>query len=144
MIDEVTPALNKMLREMKPTRINKRLFKIAGQVKNDIHNRTISSKDYRESTFKPYNPAYAKYRTKRNKPARVTLSFTGAMLGSMTIKKIAKGAAIYFSDTAERLKGGYHHFGEGKMPKRAFFELSKKNINYAYKELGKPIIKAMK
>lgn len=145
MTQNVTPALKKMERELEQAKINKNLLKIASQVRNDIHTRTVKKgRDYRERKFKGYSYLTAIARKKAKKPIdRVTLSWTGAMLGSMTIKKIAKGAAIYFNDETERKKAEKHHYGEG-LPRRSFFKLSKDNERYIYDRFEKPIIKAMR
>lgn len=145
MTQNVTPALKKMERELEQAKINKNLLKVASQVRNDIHTRTVKKgRDYRERNFKGYSCLTARARQKAKKPTgRVTLSWTGAMLGSMTVKTKGKGAIIYFNDEGERKKAEIHHYGKG-LPRRSFFELSKENERYIYDRFEKPIVKAMK
>ena len=141
--ENITPTLKKMGYAVKKS--DKQLIKIASQVRNNIMRRTLSGKDVDEKAFKPYHPLTVKMRQKAGRPtSKVNLSFYHHMLPMMKTSKVSYGAEISFPDEAERKKGTYHNFGIGKMPKREFFGLSKKNINYVEKEIDKFIGKSMK
>ena len=141
--ENITPALKKMGYAVKQS--DKQLIKIASQVRNDIMKRTLSGKDVNERTFKPYAPMTVEIRKKAGRPtSKVNLSFYHHMLPMMKTSKVSYGAEISFPDEAERGKARRHNFGKGRLPKREFFGLSKKNINYVEKEIDKFIGKSMK
>lgn len=90
-----------------------------------IKKRTIEGKDYQGNKFKPYSDRYAKFRRDRGRPtSKVDLTFTGAMLNSMTYDADAGRARLFFQNTTDEnnvrnpLKAFYNH------RRRKFFEVS--------------------
>jgi phage gpG-like protein len=66
------------------------------------------------------------------------------MLNGMIVQKITGGGKIYFPDKKQREKANWHHYGEGRMPKREFFDLSKKNISYISDRLQQKLKQAVR
>jgi len=109
-----------------------------------IEERTEKGVDKDGKKFKPYTPSYRKTRAKKGRTKTVNLEFNGQMLGNMTQKTENGVASIYFPDSHEALKARVHTIGEGKMPARKFFGVSKADsdkvfsliTNFFRKKLG--------
>ena len=103
------------------TGISKRMYKLSGQLKQDIINRTQSGDDNQGKSFARYSDLYIKIKDEAGKPSTpVNLTYRADMLKSITRKLISGGFMLYFADELQRKKAYAHHFGKGQK-KRAFF-----------------------
>lgn len=107
--------------------VKKMWERIGFQAIDIITQRTLSGKDVKGVPFSKYN---AKYQAR--KKARGGKYFTGVnlhdkghMFASMKAKPTTKNVTLFFSKTQEAKKAAIHNEGEGSMPKREFFELSR-------------------
>jgi len=143
-LDHLNSTLDKMQRFMK-SGIDKSLYKVTAEVRNDMQKRTLSGRDKNERRFKGYAKSTEKMRAENHRATdRVTLSYYGHMLNSMQVTKISGGGKIYFNDMAEERKANYHVFGTDKMDERDFFGLSKKNREYAISQVDKDFVQAVR
>lgn len=53
-----------------------------------IYRRTISGKDERDESFRPYSPAYAQRKSRELGSTTVTLQASGAMLNAMRVTRV--------------------------------------------------------
>ena len=120
----------------------KRLVKIAGEARNMIRDRTNKAQTPQGGSFTPLNPVYADRKTKKGKQPIPNLHWSGNLLNSMQVKGIMDGAEIYFNTAESKVIAEAHHFGKGQ-PRRSFFKLGKKIREYIFKEVHKPIKKAV-
>ena len=135
VIDEVTPALKKLDKELR--QIDKRIVKVAGQVKVDMVNRTRKGIDANGRPFKSYSAGYIKVKGESGRPTSpVNLTWHGHMLNAEQVKRITGGAEIYFNQSGELNKANWNQYG--KKP-REFFGLDNNNIKYIEDQLGKGI-----
>jgi len=91
---------------------------------NMIQDRTESGRGYL-GAFRPYSPAYAKFRGNRGrKISPVDLNFTGRMLSSMATRKVSRGVQeIYFTRAEEARKAYFHNVtgaGKGRITRKFF------------------------
>lgn len=169
--DDVSRTLSNIKKQIKFT--SKKIIKVAGEVRNGIQKRTIAGKNMKLSSMPAYTKATKQSRSARGRSVgHRTLSFTGAMLNSMSIKPITAGAEIYYNNTGERNKARWHHFGTNSYPisvktKKVladakagmffgtkvthpglpvcnFFGIDNKQEKYIMKELEAPIVRAMR
>ena len=120
----------------------KRLVKIAGEARNMIRDRTNKAQSFTGSPFKTLNQVYADRKAKKGKQPIPNLHWSGNLLNSMQVKGIKDGAEIYFNTAESKVIAEAHHFGKGQ-PRRSFFKLGKKIREYIFKEVHKPIKKAV-
>lgn len=116
--------------------LDRTIWKIASDVKDNIQKRTKSGKDVNGTEFHEYSEGYQKYKQKRGLTGnRVTLTNKGTMLNSLKLIKIAIAwVRLYIADTFAAEYGYYHQRGVGKMPKREWFGVSKQDADEIYKK----------
>jgi len=105
-----------------------KVIKVAGAYARDrVRERTIGGKDARGKPFKKYTTAYQKRKAKLGKyRGKVDLMLSGGMLGSVEFLKLSTlRGIIYLKNERGRFLGKIHHRGEGKQPKRPFFDWHK-------------------
>ncbi len=130
-------AITKKLNTLKNAHEDQTLISKVGFMAIDlIEARTAAGKDVNGKAFKPYSKGYvdrisgkvkAKGVTKKQSSI-VTLEAKGHMLRNMTNRVEGSKAVVLFPDSLQNTKAFVHHTGDGKMPKRAFFSLSKFNM----------------
>lgn len=118
--------------------INKNIVEtIALQIKDDIYMRTQTGKDADGNKFKPYT---LKYASKKGKTV-VNLTDSGMMLNAMTQKAMSNDTAKIFFNTSEASElAQVHNEGQGHMPQRQFFGVSRTDNSKAlriYQDLAK-------
>lgn len=114
------------------------LVVIAEKVRDDMVKRTKSGSDVNGTGFKKYSTKYAKRKLKEvgnNSP--VNLVYKKAMLDAWKVKRIDKGASIYFKGEDNMTKASIHNYGIGKQKRREFIGLDDNNISYIMKEIRK-------
>ena len=118
--------------------IDKKLVKIAAQVRNDIKERTQKGKTATGGSAPAYSPKYAAWKQERKQRnvSHRDLTLSGDMLNSMKVRRTGGGAEIYFDKPKEIIKATAHHFGLGQK-RFSFFRLSRKNVSYVKNELQK-------
>lgn len=119
----VTALLDRTVKAL-PAEIDKALAMTAMQGINMIEDRTESGRGYL-GAFRPYSPAYAKFRSARGRQITpVNLNFTGRMLSSMAARRVTRGVQeIYFTRAEEARKAYFHNVtgaGNGRIV-RPFF-----------------------
>jgi len=119
----VTGLLDKTVKKL-PAEVDKALAATAMQGINMIQDRTESGRGYL-GAFRPYSPAYAKFRGNRGrKISPVDLNFTGRMLSSMATRKVSRGVQeIYFTRAEEARKAYFHNVtgaGKGRITRKFF------------------------
>lgn len=106
----------------------KKLWGLIGfQAIDIITQRTLKGKDFRGRPFSKYSEKYEARKKARGGQffSGVNLHDKGHMFASMKPKATARNVTLFFSKTQEAKKAAVHHQGQGKMPKREFFDLSK-------------------
>jgi phage gpG-like protein len=94
-----------------------------------ISQRTLKGKDYKGAAFTRYENDYKLWKQKRGGAffsGSPNLHDSGNMFSSLSAKSTDKNTTLFFSKAEEAKKAAAHHKGLGKMPKREFFDLSKK------------------
>ena len=119
----VTGLLDKTVKAL-PSEIDKALAMTAMQGINIIEDRTSEGRGYL-GAFRPYSPAYAKFRSNRGRQITpVNLNFTGRMLSSMASRRVSRGVQeIYFTRAEEARKAYYHNVtgaGKGRITRKFF------------------------
>lgn len=115
--------------------MERELTKIMEEAVTEIVRRTQSGTDVNGRSFDKYSPSYAKFREKKGRNAKVDLTFTGRMMGSMTSTvnrtRSAIEGRIFFRSPKEAAKA------RGNQSLRNFFALSKQQIKEITKRLGR-------
>lgn len=95
----------RLIRTM-PVEADRALTKAAINLTNSIKRRVAGGRGLGGSIFAPYDPKYAKLRTKRGRTTSpVDLNFSGKMLGSMNGSLARRGVAkVAFSSVAQSRK----------------------------------------
>ena len=109
----------------------KRLRLEALNIVAGIVDRTMKGKDVKLMGMKSYSKDYAKYRQKHGRNKRVNLTYSGAMLGAISTKKIPLGLRFYFSSKSETDKAIWNQ------KTRKFFGIDKTQRAYLKKKLSK-------
>lgn len=107
-------------------RVNK-LRKEGLNIETGIINRTLSGKDAKMKSFKPYSKEYAKAKGSK----KVNLTASGAMLQAVSNKRIPNGLRFYFNASAETKKATYNQ----KL--RKFFGVDKNQVKYLKEKMRK-------
>ena len=143
IIETVSGRIKKIQAELKV--LDKDIVKALAQVSSDITKRTQSGLDYKGTSFASYSKQYKKAKERSGRPGSpVNLTYRGHMLNGKTVKRIADGGKIWFPDSKQRKKAGWHNTGAGTLPERHFFELSNNNVKYIETYLLRKIHKAVK
>jgi len=100
---------------MQPTAAE--LYQVANKQVERIKNRTAQGISSDGTPFAPYSK-----NTKKSPP--VNLFDTGDMLGNIQVLADEREAVIFFSDSRQAEKAGYHNSGTSRMPQRHFFGVS--------------------
>lgn len=118
--------------------VNKKIYKITAQVRNDIKKRTQSGVDYKGASAPAYGGGYAEWKQeKKQRPvSHRDLTLSGNMLNSMKVRQTSNGSEIYFDKVKEIIKAIAHNFGFGQK-QFEFFRLSRENMSYIISELQK-------
>lgn len=124
----VKVLLNDTVKKL-PAEIDKALAATAMQGINIIQDRTEAGRGYL-GAFRPYSPAYAKFRGNRGRQITpVNLNFTGRMLSAVATRKVSRGVQeIYFTRAEEARKAYFHNVtgaGKGRIV-RPFFGFNQK------------------
>lgn len=133
----VVNGLRKMSRDF--DKLDKKVVKVASQVRNRIAKRTRRGVDYQGMSGKKLSKQYAAYKARKGRTPIRNMSFYGDMLNDMAVRKTEYGAKIYFPDAFQRKKARIHTLGKGKQPKFEFFELSDADRNYIYNRLSREV-----
>ncbi len=92
-----------------------------------IEERTLQGKDADGNRFRPYAKQTIENRKKAGrKTSFVDLFFSGRMLGSLTFRSSAAKGQIFFRRQEEGEKAFFHDTGSGRIPRRPFFAIGKK------------------
>ena len=97
--------------------------KIGSTVIDMIIKRTLSGNDVNGSAFKPYSKQYAKSKSRKHGSALVNLKDGDNMLRSIVSVADKDSATIFFGNSWDNKKAGWHNDGIGNMPERKFFGL---------------------
>ena len=125
------------------TKSDKELVKIVGEARNRIRKRTNAGKTASGGTSAELNTVYADYKVSKGKRGFRDLHFTGDTLNNMDVKRIPRGAEIYFGSETARKIAHAHNFGRGQK-RFSFFRLGKDITKYIFSEWRKPIKKALR
>ena len=121
-------------RKVKKRVIDDRVNKLrleASNIVTGIVNRTLKGKDADLKGMKSYSRDYAKYRQEHGRKGKVNLTYTGAMLGAISSKKIPLGLRFYFNSKSETDKAKWNQ------KTRKFFGIDKNQRKYLKKQLSK-------
>ena len=136
-LDTLEKELNQTAKEIKS--IPAKIVKTLSTVRNNILKTTTSGTDLNGTAFKQYSKMYKKIRTENSRQASpVSLTWTGNMLRSMKAFRISHGGEIRFDSTRANDLAVKHNEGKG-VPKREFFGLNQKNMDYIEKKLSASI-----
>lgn len=119
----VTALLDNTVKAL-PAEIDKALAITAMHGINMIQDRTESGRGY-DGIFRPYSPAYAKFRSVKGRQITpVNLNFTGRMLSAIASRRVSRGVQeIYFTRAEEARKAYFHNVtgaGKGRITRRFF------------------------
>jgi hypothetical protein len=114
------PNINKYKNAIKKMSDRATLVPAINETIVEIRKRTQSGKDVNGNSFKPYAESTKDYRSKHGRSTNVNLTYSGAMLGSITVKSIQGGIRLYFGSTIENTKAYHNQISL----KRKFFGLS--------------------
>ena len=129
--------INQTVKEIK--NLPAQIVKILSTIRNQMIFDTTSGVDYKGRPFTPYSKMYKAIRLENNRQAvPVSLTYTGNMLRSMKVFNISGGGELRFNSTNANDLAVWHNEGKG-VPKREFFGLNKRNINYIETRLGRTI-----
>jgi hypothetical protein len=91
--------------------------------------RTAQGIDADNTLFRPYTPAYAKYRTKHGRPTHpADLFFTGSMLNALTYKTKPQEVRLFFKNTTDKFGVRNPEKAYYNNQIRKFFAVSAKDI----------------
>ena len=122
----------------------KKLIKPVEEARNRMVKRDLKGQTPQGGSFRKLNDDYADWKQEKVGRSRRDLQLTGQMHNAEQVKRITKGAEIYFNDETERKKAFAHHCGRNNQPRTGFFRLGKKLEKYIFSEWRKPIKKATK
>jgi len=126
---------------------SKRLWgQIGFQAIDIISQRTLKGKDYQGAAFTRYNKTYKLWKQKRGGKffsGSPNLHNSGNMFASMKARSTDKNVTLFFSKPLEAKKASIHHRGLAGMPKREFFDLSKREQDDLLELLRKKLKKAI-
>jgi len=121
---------------------DKAIQKVTAAIATHIKKRTLKGKDKNGRSFKPYAKSTISYKKKKGGKffnGNVNLNDSGKMMSAIQSKRIsASQGKVYFTRSEEAVKASRHILGKGKMPKRDFFGLNKKETTRfirSYKEM---------
>ena len=136
-LDTLEKELNQTAKEIK--NIPAQIVKVLSTVRNNILKTTTSGTDLNDTAFEKYSKIYKDIRLENSRQASpVSLTWTGNMLRAMKAFKISEGGEIRFDSTRANDLAVKHNEGKG-VPKREFFGLNKKNMDYIEKKLSASI-----
>lgn len=94
-----------------------------------IKRRTLRGVGTNQRKFVPYSVSYAR-RKKGGRRQPVTLVDAGRMLNDLYVKKEGKryNASVRFRTKEMEDRGRFHHFGQGRVPVRRWFDLTKREL----------------
>lgn len=117
----------------KPLLDRAKMLKVANMAMFLIKQRIAKGEGLR-GPFKPYTPAYARFRKDAGRSTdKVNLFFTGRMIGGMQVDATDTKAEVFFLGE-EALKAMGHHYR-----KRPFFALKKDELDRIRDYLGKMV-----
>ena len=122
---------------------DKKLVKIVSEARNRMRKRTNDGKTASGGASPELNEKYQAYKISKGKRGFRDLHFTGNTLNNMDVKRIPRGAMIYFGSEESRKIAHAHNFGR-KQKRFSFFRLGKDNEQYIFNEWRKPIKKALR
>jgi len=109
---------------------DKAIQKVTAAIATHIKERTLKGRDKNGKSFKEYSNSTLEYKQKRGGKffnGNVNLNDSGKMMSSMQSKRISsKVGVVRFTRKEEAVKALKHIQGKGKLPKRNFFGLSKR------------------
>jgi len=118
---------------------------VADETRKDIIRRAQRGINIKDGRFKGYSKQYEAQKRRRGGGSRVNLTLTGDMFNSMVVSKMSRFKyRLHFNDSFENDKASRHNRGDGKMPKREFFGISRKmraKLKKRYSNAIKTIIK---
>jgi len=127
--------------ELNTEEIKRSLMTIANAVVNEIRKRTLSGLDVDGKAFKKYSAQYAKKKTDTGRSDTVNLTYSGAMMGSITVRSYNEQAEIFIADNQRKQIAYKHNFGDGA-PKREFFGVTEAKYKELYeKYFNKPFLR---
>ena len=136
-LDTLEKELNQTAKEIK--NIPAQIVKVLSTVRNNILKTTTSGTDLNGTAFEKYSKIYKDIRSQNSRQASpVSLTWTGNMLRAMKAFKISEGGEIRFDSTRANDLAVKHNEGKG-VPKREFFGLNQKNMDYIEKKLSASI-----
>lgn len=135
MIVEAQELLKRVTAEYKSVELpNRDLVRLGMRARRLIRKRTKKGIDYRGEKFEPYSERYAEEREEAGRTTeRVTLSFTGRMLATLTAVASDKKALLRFSNSDNARIANYHNDYEeprGVMPLRRFLDIVEDTPEY--------------
>ena len=123
---EVKKFFKKLEKDM-PGIIKESLARASAFGSLKIEERTLQGKDADGNRFRPYSRQTIESRQEKGrKTSFVDLFDTGRMLGSLTFKSTASKGQIFFRRQSENKKAFFHDTGTGKLPRRPFFAIGRK------------------
>jgi hypothetical protein len=123
---EVQRFFKKFQRDM-PGIIKESLARASAYGSLRIEERTLQGKDADGNRFRPYAKQTIENRKKAGrKTSFVDLFFSGKMLGSLTFRSSASKGQIFFRRQEEGEKAFFHDTGSGRIPRRPFFAIGRK------------------
>ena len=136
-LDSLEKEINQTAKEIND--LPGKIVKIISTVRNNILKTTISGVSLSGSAFKSYSKSYKIFRSQNSRQSSpVSLTWTGNMLRAMKAFKISEGGEIRFDSTRANDLAVKHNEGKG-VPKREFFGLNQKNMDYIEKKLSASI-----
>lgn len=118
---------------------NESLKQVIGQALIDkIISRTESGKDVNGKPFKKYSKEYIEsdeFKAFDKSPGEINMTLTGQMLGTLDVLQTAGSKVkIGWADDTENAKAYNHNVGDTIKNKRAFFGVTKADLNEIKKE----------
>ena len=123
---EVQRFFKKFQRDM-PGIIKESLARASAFGSLKIQERTLKGKDADGNRFRPYSRRTIESRQEKGRQTSfVDLFDSGKMLGAITFISTASKGQIFFRRQAENRKAFFHDTGTGKLPRRPFFAIGRK------------------
>jgi hypothetical protein len=136
-IEGLDKAIDGLVASIKRTPAN--IVKVLSTVRNQMVFDTTSGIDVNGRPFTPYSIRYRALRQENSRQASpVSLTYTGGMLRSMKVFNVSNGGEIRFDSGRENDLAVRHNTGKG-VPKREFFGLNSRNLDYIEKRLAEDI-----
>lgn len=120
--------------------IKRELLLIGSSFRSTLIHRVQRGLDINNNPFVKYSEAYKEYKRAKGRPVEpVNLTFRFKMLRAIKVKNSGNSFELFFNSALENDKALAHNFGKGRLPKRQFWGISKKEQDEIIEKIQKVV-----